>query len=76
MVINPLNGLYNMDFEGAYFIGCTHVRKFLTKLNGIRPGKENTAVIHYFGKQKPWNEKYRGVLDIFYKELKAEMKDN
>ncbi|MCD7778682.1 MAG: hypothetical protein LUH47_09300 [Clostridiales bacterium] len=34
--------------------------------------RENTVIIHYFGKQKPWNEKYRGILDIFYKELKEE----
>lgn len=30
--------------------------------------RENCAVIHYCGKNKPWNEKYSGELDIFYRE--------
>lgn len=30
--------------------------------------RENCVVIHYCGKNKPWNEKYSGKLDVFYKE--------
>ncbi|MDO5398264.1 MAG: glycosyltransferase family 8 protein [bacterium] len=156
IAINPLDGLYNMDFDGAYFIACTHTREFLTKINCARLGaksnsiyvntgvmlmnlealrkyqkiddvyefvehkkalllpdqdiitalygykvkladsmiynlsdrtlalynvdirnekrditwvRQNTVIIHYFGRQKPWNEKYIGVLNVFYKEL-------
>lgn len=32
--------------------------------------RENSVVIHYFGRNKPWKENYRGILDIFYYENK------
>jgi lipopolysaccharide biosynthesis glycosyltransferase len=38
VVINPLTSLYEMDFEGAYFIACTHTKEFLAKLNQARLG--------------------------------------
>ncbi len=38
LVINPLDTLYEMDFDGAYYIACTHIRKFLTKVNLSRLG--------------------------------------
>lgn len=43
LVINPLDELYNMDFEGNYFLACTHVRKFLTKVNQYRLGMEEVS---------------------------------
>ena len=33
--------------------------------------RENTVIIHYCGKNKPWNKKYHGMLDVFYQELKT-----
>jgi lipopolysaccharide biosynthesis glycosyltransferase len=48
--------LYNLDF--------THEK---IDLDWIR---ENTVIIHYYGKNKPWNKSYQGKLDVFYKELK------
>ena len=162
LVINPLNELYQMDFGENDILACTHVQKFLNKLNQYRlgikeevpyinsgvilmnlaalradfrfdeiaayikqhrnaltlpdqdiitalyggkiglldtmkynlsdrmldfynfyhsaPGQErldlewvrkNAVVIHYYGKQKPWNDNYRGKLDVFYRELTA-----
>lgn len=38
VVINSLVSLYEMDFEGAWYIACTHTREFLTKLNQARLG--------------------------------------
>lgn len=158
IVINSLNVLYKMDFEGNYILACTHVRKVLNKINQVRLGikndsvyintgvmlinlellrkeqdfgevvkyveknknrftlpdqdiitalygekiglldtmiynlsdrmltiynsdfthkridldwiRKNTVIIHYYGKQKPWNSHYRGILDTFYRELK------
>lgn len=158
IVINPLNELYGMDFEGNYFLACTHVKRLLNKINQYRLGmeeestyinsgvmlmnlselrekqnikevmsfvekkrryltlpdqdiitalygnntgildtmkynlsdrmlsvynadpshkkidlkwvRENTVVIHYYGKQKPWKKTYLGSLDTFYRELK------
>jgi len=28
--------------------------------------RDNSVVIHYFGKNKPWNEHYFGILDTFF----------
>lgn len=160
LVINPLEELYQMKFEGNYFLACTHVRKFLSKVNQYRLGMEeesayinsgvmlmnlkelrekqnikevmsfvakrrryltlpdqdiitalygnktglidtmkynlsdrtlsfynadlnnkridlkwiraNTAIIHYYGLQKPWKKTYLGILDVFYRELKEQ----
>lgn len=159
LVINPLDELYKMEFEGNYFLACTHVRKILNKVNQYRLGMEeesayinsgvmlmnlralrenqnikeiiayvekrkryltlpdqdiitalygsktgildtmrfnlsdrmltiynselghdrlnlewvrkNTVIVHYYGKQKPWKKPYLGILDVFYRELKA-----
>lgn len=30
--------------------------------------RKNSVIIHYFGKNKPWNSSYSGILDIFYYE--------
>lgn len=157
VIINPLKSLYEMDFEGNYYVGCTHTRELLTKLNQARLHSEkavsyintgvlllnlpalrenvrledirdytnerkralilpdqdiltalygdkvkladtmrfnlsdrilafyngnhprervdldwvrqNGVVIHYCGKNKPWNQDYTGVLGVFYREL-------
>ncbi len=29
---------------------------------------DNSAVIHYCGRNKPWKENYKGFLDVFYKQ--------
>lgn len=156
VVINSLQELYNMDFEGSYYIACSHTDDRLTKLNQIRLGVEedvpyintgvmminlpqlrrdmniakirdtaqkkmhtfllpdqdlltlmhgehiklvdtmrynlsdrlltfhnmnpknekldldwvrkNAVIIHYYGKNKPWNEHYKGILDVLYHE--------
>ena len=36
VVINSLRPFYEVDFESSYFVGCTHTREFLTKLNQAR----------------------------------------
>lgn len=36
VVINPLKDLYETDFEGNYYAGCTHTRELLTKINRTR----------------------------------------
>ncbi len=180
IAINPLNDLYQRDFNGSWYIACTHVRQLLTTINNLRLGspadspyinsgvmlmnltelrkyqdkdaviyyveqhanrlilpdqdiisalygdkiqlvdsliynmseklllaqnariladpladplpdnlrdplraddegdtqfididwiRKNTAIVHYCGKNKPWNRTYHGKLDIFYKEF-------
>ena len=43
IVINSLKELYNMDFEGNYYIASSHVREFLTKFNQLRLGVEENV---------------------------------
>ena len=157
VVINSLRELYETDFEGNYYVGCTHTRELLTRINQARlksekavsyintgvlllnlPAlrenisldrirdytnerkhafilpdqdiltalfgdrvklvdtmrynlsdrilafynaehsrrkvdvswvRENSVIIHYCGKNKPWNDDYTGVLGVFYREL-------
>lgn len=51
VVINSLEQLYHTDFEGAYYVACTHTPELLTKINQTRlgVGKEvpyiNTGVL-------------------------------
>ena len=33
--------------------------------------RENGVIIHYFGRNKPWNPHYIGILDVFYHECSA-----
>lgn len=43
VVINSLQELYHMDFEGNYYIACSHVRDFLTKFNQVRLGVDDNV---------------------------------
>lgn len=36
VIINPINELYNIDFEGNLFAAATHIRAAMRKLNEIR----------------------------------------
>lgn len=53
VVINSLKPLYETDFEGNYFAGCTHTKQFLTKINQSRLHTDkssayvNTGVLLY-----------------------------
>jgi len=35
--------------------------------------RKNAVIIHYYGKNKPWNKDYRGILNIFYNEIDKEV---
>ncbi len=162
VVINSLLTLYNSDFDGNWFMGCTNIQLFLQKFNQARLGvdiekdvpyintgvlmmnlpllrenlkfddickfsekkkqrlilpdqdiltalygehvklldnlkynlsdrtllgynadprniaidicwvRENTSIIHYFGRNKPWKKNYVGMLGSFYKEINKE----
>ena len=36
-------------------------------------GRSNTAIVHYYGRNKPWKEHYRGSLGIFYHEWEQQL---
>lgn len=42
-------------------------------LNWVR---ENSVIIHYCGRNKPWKENYIGQLDVFYKEAREALMTN
>ncbi len=58
---------YNMTEK--LFMHHSPFEKSLT-LDWIR---ENTSIIHYCGRNKPWKENYTGYLDVFYKETVDEI---
>lgn len=43
VVINSLQELYNTDFEGNYYVACSHVKEILTKFNQLRLGVEEVV---------------------------------
>ncbi len=43
IVINPLDELYNMDFNGNYYIACSHTKEIMTEINRVRLGIKNNA---------------------------------
>ena len=47
--------LYNMDEKT--------LKRYKLDVDWVR---DNTAIVHYNGKYKPWNEGYKGELDVFY----------
>jgi lipopolysaccharide biosynthesis glycosyltransferase len=38
VILNPLTELYETDFEGAYYVACTHTPEFLARINQARLG--------------------------------------
>ncbi len=64
VVINPLTGLYNEDFEGNWYIGCTHANLFLELINKIRLGVVDDAPYINTGVMMFNLEKLHGQIDI------------
>ena len=60
--------IYNLDEKTFKHFSEKSAKKYMIDLNWVR---ENTAVIHYNGKHKPWNEpEYEGKLGEFYEKYK------
>lgn len=57
---------YNLG-ERAWNIYNLNNPKQPLDLNWI---KKNTVIIHYYGRNKPWNKNYVGKLNIFYDKIK------
>ena len=43
---------------------------------GLRWIYRNTVIIHYFGRNKPWNKQYIGRLDCFYRKVEKLIRKN
>ena len=74
------NHLYKGDIFGNVLIFADK-NKYLGNGVAIKNRKgikwicSNSAIVHYFGKNKPWRDRYRGILDCFYKEIKNEVEE-
>lgn len=44
IVKGNLNSLYNLDFEDNLFIGCSNIKKFLTRFNQIKNGVDKNHI--------------------------------
>lgn len=60
--------IYN--FDARYFNTVKVATLGKVDLKWVR---ENTAIIHYCGKGKPWHEYYLGELGVFYREVAAKV---
>jgi lipopolysaccharide biosynthesis glycosyltransferase len=50
--------------------------RFLTKKKyDVDWVRKNSVIIHYCGRNKPWKPRYRGILDVFYKEIEAKISE-
>lgn len=47
VVLNSLMDLYQMDFEGNYFMGCINTKSFLQKFNQVRLGVDVEKDVPY-----------------------------
>lgn len=56
---------YNLSDRVLNFYNGSHPKE-KRDVNWVR---RNTAIIHYCGRNKPWNESYTGTLGVFYREL-------
>lgn len=56
--------IYNVNDRVLFF----HNADPRNKRIGLDWVRENSVIIHYFGKNKPWNREYFGILDVFYHE--------
>ena len=56
---------YNLGDRDLNLYNLNHIKNPI----GLKWVKENTVIIHYYGRNKPWNKNYRGKLGVFYYRL-------
>ena len=56
---------YNLSDRILGFYNAAHPRE-RRDLDWIR---RNSVIIHYCGRNKPWNGDYTGILGVFYEEV-------
>lgn len=59
--------IYNLSDRGIKF--HNFYNKNQIDFNWV---KQNTKIIHYYGKNKPWNSDYKGILNYFYNKYKID----
>jgi lipopolysaccharide biosynthesis glycosyltransferase len=71
-------GLYGHKVLLVDFLVYNLSDRTLKKHNKITKSKldelwvrDNTVVVHYCGRNKPWKPNYKGILDVFYNEIEV-----
>lgn len=64
--------LYNIS-DRIMFMNNTDMHSEKINIDWVR---KNSVIIHYFGKNKPWNKEYLWLLDVFYHEYGLPINDN
>ena len=62
--------IYNLGDKYFYFKNVKLPREERFDLEWVR---RNTAIVHYYGRNKPWKETYLGVLGVFYQHFAREV---
>lgn len=63
---------YNLGERAWKFYNLNNPKNKIT----LRWIRNNTVIIHYYGRNKPWNKDYIGTLDCFYKRVVKLIKKN
>ena len=66
ILLDPMVYKYDARYYGTVKVGT------LGKLD-LEWIRENSVIIHYCGKNKPWQEKYRSEIGVFYQEAAARL---
>lgn len=64
--------IYNLGDKYLYFKNIKLPREERHDLEWVRC---NTAVVHFYGRNKPWKENYLGVLGIFYHHFARQLEE-
>ncbi len=63
-LIDPL--VYNLDMRYYGLLSAARLQRF-----NLETVRRQTAIVHYCGKNKPWDEHYRAPQGVFYREAEA-----
>ena len=70
VLIDPM--IYNLGDKYLHLRNLRLPKEEHIDLDWIRT---HTAVIHYYGKNKPWKDNYRGELGVFYEEFSKRLQN-
>lgn len=62
------NRIYNLSDRVLKLYNLKINKPFELDLKWV---EDNTIIIHYFGRNKPWKDNYHGILDVYYNKYKV-----
>ncbi len=70
ILLDPM--IYNL---GEKYLNLHNLRLSKEEKVGVDWVRNNTAIVHYYGRNKPWKEGYHGELGVFYNEFLQELQN-